>query len=250
MISIKKLAEATRVTTRTLRYYDSRGLLEPTGKTEGGHRLYSDQDLMKLQQIQFLKQMGFRLRDIQEVLEKKDIKPREYLNKQLQLLRRKQDELKGMETNILGLIHSYEIEGKLNWPVIIDLIQQSQINESKRNLKEELFDLREQQLLANLPNMNQDDENIKEWVELIGSLQQVVHKDPASPEVQKLVRTMTEKSDAMCEDDQELLEKIWEVRKSSEKSREMGWYPLDQKLINFLDQAFKVYDGSEKKGDS
>ncbi len=58
VISIQELTRETGVTVRTLRYYDQIDLLKPSGKTEGGHRLYSENDVIRLQQILFLKRNG------------------------------------------------------------------------------------------------------------------------------------------------------------------------------------------------
>lgn len=60
MIHINKVGELTGVTVRTLRYYDKIGLLKPASKTEGGHRLYTNEEIKKLQQVQFLKKLDFR----------------------------------------------------------------------------------------------------------------------------------------------------------------------------------------------
>jgi len=68
LISIKKVTKQTGITVRTLRYYDQIGLLPPAGKTEGGHRLYGEKEIKKLQDIQFLKTLGFNLQDIKEML--------------------------------------------------------------------------------------------------------------------------------------------------------------------------------------
>ena len=57
-ISISRILLKTGITVRTLRYYDSIGLLNPASKTDGGHRLYVQEDMKKLQQIQFLKAWG------------------------------------------------------------------------------------------------------------------------------------------------------------------------------------------------
>lgn len=54
MITIQDISKRTSVTSRTLRYYDSIDLLKPSGTTSGGHRLYVEEDIFKLQQIQFL----------------------------------------------------------------------------------------------------------------------------------------------------------------------------------------------------
>lgn len=69
MIHINKVGELTGVTVRTLRYYDKIGLLKPASKTEGGHRLYTNEEIKKLQQVQFLKKVGFPLQEIKNMLD-------------------------------------------------------------------------------------------------------------------------------------------------------------------------------------
>lgn len=54
------------VTVRTLQYYDKEGLLAPSAESEGGRRLYTDKDLIKLHQILSLKSLGFSLNDIKQ----------------------------------------------------------------------------------------------------------------------------------------------------------------------------------------
>ncbi|MBR8662868.1 MerR family transcriptional regulator [Bacillus paralicheniformis] len=68
MLTIGQLAKRTGVSIRTLRYYDKIGLLIPTDYKEGGHRLYSLDELSRLQQIQSLKFIGFSLKDIADLL--------------------------------------------------------------------------------------------------------------------------------------------------------------------------------------
>jgi DNA-binding transcriptional MerR regulator len=51
-------------TVRTLQYYDREGLLKPAAISEGGRRLYSDAELVKLHQILSMKDLGFSLADI------------------------------------------------------------------------------------------------------------------------------------------------------------------------------------------
>ncbi|MEK4025561.1 MULTISPECIES: MerR family transcriptional regulator [Sporosarcina] len=68
-LTIGQLAKRTGVTIRTLRYYDKIGLLLPSDYTEGGHRLYSLDDLLRLQKIQSFIFIGFSLKDIADLLE-------------------------------------------------------------------------------------------------------------------------------------------------------------------------------------
>lgn len=59
-----KFAKKANVTERTIRYYDKVGLLKPSYIGENGYRYYTQQDLVKLQQILSLKYIGFSLDEI------------------------------------------------------------------------------------------------------------------------------------------------------------------------------------------
>ena len=61
-------AKRMGVTVRTLQYYDREGLLRPSALSEGGRRLYTDKDIIKLHQILSLKNLGFSLDDIKNRL--------------------------------------------------------------------------------------------------------------------------------------------------------------------------------------
>ena len=51
-------AKKMGVTVRTLQHYDREGLLSPSAMSEGGRRLYTDKDIIKLHQIISLKHLG------------------------------------------------------------------------------------------------------------------------------------------------------------------------------------------------
>ncbi|MCL2169611.1 MAG: MerR family transcriptional regulator [Defluviitaleaceae bacterium] len=63
---IGEIAKKAGVTVRTLSYYDKEGLLLPSGQSEGGYRLYTDKDMVKLIQILMLKELGFTLNEIKK----------------------------------------------------------------------------------------------------------------------------------------------------------------------------------------
>lgn len=64
-----QFARKTSVTSRTLRYYDRVGLLSPSARSESGYRLYSDEDVPRLQRILALKYLGFSLDEIRVCLD-------------------------------------------------------------------------------------------------------------------------------------------------------------------------------------
>ena len=63
-MTVGEIAKKMGVTIRTLQYYDKEGLLTPSSESEGGRRLYTDKDLLMLNQIISLKSLGFSLEDI------------------------------------------------------------------------------------------------------------------------------------------------------------------------------------------
>lgn len=85
MKSISQVASLTGVSIRTLQYYDEIGLLKPTKRTPSGYRLYGQEQLQSLQQILFFKELGFPLKEIQEILEKPDFNRTAAFKKQKEL---------------------------------------------------------------------------------------------------------------------------------------------------------------------
>jgi len=74
-LQIGEVAERTSVTQRTLRFYEEKGLLKPPTRMEGGFRLYSEDDVRRVEQIKRLqKLLGFTLAEIKEMVEAEEIK--------------------------------------------------------------------------------------------------------------------------------------------------------------------------------
>ena len=67
-MTVGEIARKMDVTVRALQHYDREGLLSPSAMSEGGRRLYSDKDIVKLHQILSLKHLGFSLDDIKNRL--------------------------------------------------------------------------------------------------------------------------------------------------------------------------------------
>lgn len=65
---VGELAKLVGVSVRTLHHYDEVGLLKPSRRSEKGYRLYDAGDLMKLQLIKSLQQLGFSLEQIRHYL--------------------------------------------------------------------------------------------------------------------------------------------------------------------------------------
>ncbi|NUU24155.1 MAG: MerR family transcriptional regulator [Streptomycetaceae bacterium] len=67
--SIAEVARMSGVTSRTLRHYDEIGLLPPAWTGRNGHRYYREAELLRLQRILLMRELGLGLREIQAVLD-------------------------------------------------------------------------------------------------------------------------------------------------------------------------------------
>ena len=67
-----ELAKQCGITVRTVQFYDQRGILVPSTLTEGGRRLYSEEDLRKMKIICFLRDAGLSLDTIGRLLKEDD----------------------------------------------------------------------------------------------------------------------------------------------------------------------------------
>ncbi len=74
-LQIGEAAERAQRTQRTLRYYEEKGLLSPPERMEGGFRLYSPEDMARIERIKQLQELlGFSLAEIKEMLETEDVR--------------------------------------------------------------------------------------------------------------------------------------------------------------------------------
>lgn len=68
MYRIGELARLANVTPDTIRYYEKQEMIDHEVRTEGGFRLYTDNDLQRLRFIRYARQLGFTLDSIRELL--------------------------------------------------------------------------------------------------------------------------------------------------------------------------------------
>ena len=248
MIAIKDISKLTGISVRTLRYYEEIALLIPSSKTEGGHRLYGEEELKKLQQILFLKNLGFKLKEIQTLLNK-TWEWSTSIDDQLAFVKGKQEKLKQMENALIGLKNALAIEGGLTEALIQQMIQLSnREHDQKQAFRKQIFADNEMDLIKKLPNVNRNDPHSLEWMGLLGQLKQEVSHGAESAAVQRIIKRMVEKSEEAYTDNDSFLNKMWEIRKSPSLSEQAGMYPLDKDFISFIEQAYTIYEAGIEAG--
>src|SRR3954466_9960310 len=70
--TVKQVAAISRVSVRTLHFYDETGLLKPAYHGPRGYRFYEEPQLLLLQQILFYRELGFELKEVRRILGRAD----------------------------------------------------------------------------------------------------------------------------------------------------------------------------------
>ncbi len=73
-LQIGEVAQRTGVTQRTLRFYEEKGLLRPPSRMDGGFRLYSEDDVKRVEHIRRLQDLlGISLADIKDMVDADEV---------------------------------------------------------------------------------------------------------------------------------------------------------------------------------
>ncbi len=110
MTTIGRLARRFGLSRSTLLYYDSIGLLQPSGRTAKDYRLYTEEDAQRLEQICRYRQTGISLREIKRLLEAPESRLAEILERRLDDLNGEIQGLQEQQRMIVGLL---ENQGRL-----------------------------------------------------------------------------------------------------------------------------------------
>ncbi|CEG24274.1 HTH-type transcriptional activator TipA [Planococcus massiliensis] len=106
--TVQKLGRLAGVSTRTLRYYDEIGLLEPARKNSSGYRIYGQAEVDKLQQILFYRELGVDLEKIKHIVNDPSFDGPLALKEHRQQLLEKRRQLDLLITNVEKTISAAE----------------------------------------------------------------------------------------------------------------------------------------------
>lgn len=119
---VTELSKLTQVSVQTLHHYDRIDLLPPSVRLANGYRLYSEKDLLKLQQIIALKFFGFELSQIKTLLNT-DVDMIDHFSIQSQLLEKKAKTLFDASQTLKNITSNCSRDKSIPWETIIELIE-------------------------------------------------------------------------------------------------------------------------------
>ncbi|MER7683364.1 MerR family transcriptional regulator, partial [Streptomyces sp. NPDC096934] len=86
---IGEVSRRCGVSTRMLRHYDTLGLVKPTGRTSGGYREYSADDIRRLFHVESLRTLGLSLNEAKRALDEPDFAPADLVGELMQHTRQR-----------------------------------------------------------------------------------------------------------------------------------------------------------------
>lgn len=112
LITIGELSKITGISTRTIRHYESVGLLDSTCSTSANYRLYGAEEIKRLEKILIFKNLGFSLEDIKLVLStSQNEEVIKVFNKNLIELEKKEKEILHYKNMLTAVTKIYEMKG-------------------------------------------------------------------------------------------------------------------------------------------
>lgn len=121
---VGEVAALTRVSVRTLHHYDRIGLLRPSATSEGGYRLYAEEDVLRLQQVLTLRFLGFPLKRIGELLARPDFDLVAAMRAHRRVLRDRIGELERIDGTLGELVRRREASGDWDWALVAQVAEE------------------------------------------------------------------------------------------------------------------------------
>lgn len=116
---IGEVARRSGVSTRMLRHYDSLGLVRPTGRTVGGYREYSAEDIRRIFHVESLRSLGLSLREVGRALEDPAFTPSALVG---DLIQRTEDRL-NREQELLERLRTVDASTPDGWQGVLRIVE-------------------------------------------------------------------------------------------------------------------------------
>jgi DNA-binding transcriptional MerR regulator len=183
------LVKRTGLSIRTLHYYEEVGLLAPSCRTQAGHRLYGESDIIRLQHIMSLRQLGFSLDEIRDCLGSEDFSFERVIELHISRLKEQIETGRRLCNHLEAIAASLRLSGDVSVEELIQTIEEISMIE-KYYTPEQLAGLKERREQIGEERIRQVE---AEWQELMDEVRAEMNQgtDPASERVQRLAARWT-----------------------------------------------------------
>lgn len=241
-----EFAQMAGVTIRALRHYDDIGLLHPSVRSESGYRLYSEEDLGRLQHIQTLKFIGLSLDEIQEIIKNNFTSLKRSLQAQRRTLDEKIRHLRKVVQAIEAAEESIQGESKPDWDKIINVVRAIKMEKNMKEWTNQFYTEEQQKFLEERAKNYSREQAVadgKKWAVLIEEVKKSLDKDPASPEVQDLAARWWDLVSQFTQGDPGLLDGLKKMYSRMDEMPE-EYKPYGADVQEFMTKALKMSQGT------
>ena len=190
--TVQKLGDLAGISTRTLRYYDEIGLLKPARKSASGYRIYGQQEVDKLQQILFYRELGLDLEQIKNIINNPNFDGPAALKEHREKLLAKRMQLDLLITNVEKTISAKEGKSIMADKEKFQGFKQKLIDDNERQYGDEIRGKYGEEVIdqSNAKMLKMNEEQYREFTHLeqqvLESLMDAVKTgDPSSDAAQK-----------------------------------------------------------------
>lgn len=184
---VKDLSKLTGISVQTLHHYDRVDLLKPSIRLSNGYRIYSEKDLLRLQQIIALKFFGFELSQIKNLLTD-NTSAAEHFAVQAKLLEQKANNLLNASNALKQIIVDATDDKSIPWETMIKLIEVYRMTQQlEHDWVKEIFTPEELKQYAEfeiaLKAHSTPDQKLafeQKWAHLVAEIQNNLNEDPKS----------------------------------------------------------------------
>lgn len=214
-----------------LHHYDKIGLFSPSQYSDTGHRLYTESDIVRLQQIMSLKQLGFALEEIKVILENRNFNPIEIIKVQLEDVKKRirlQELLCNRLEQILDLLISQQ---EVTPDQFINLIEVINMN------KDKYFTPEQQEKMFQQFGLEKRKQYVSEWSEITAKIREEYDKGtpPENLDVTELVKRWNEFVSVLSFDDPEIAKAAERYyRENPEVAERFG---INKELSEYIQKA-------------
>lgn len=93
LITLRQMCELLNISRRIIQCYEKAGLLKPTTRNKYGHLLYGENEVQRAKQIRFFQGLGFKLREIREIIDEPKEVLKHALKKRVEVLEKEHVEM-------------------------------------------------------------------------------------------------------------------------------------------------------------
>jgi len=245
-MTVNEVAKLTGITIRTLHYYDQIGLLSPSIKTDTKYRIYTNDDLERLQEVLFFKEIGFSLKEIKLLTTSSLYNREEALQRHIKILelkRKRIDKLIALVKDTLAGKHKYSF----------DAFSNREILDAQAAIRKEVCarweNTKEYQEFVEYFSEHTERERNDKWNDLIMHSQNIFEQlaefmplPPSTPKVQAIVQEWQEYiTDHFYPCSNEMLSYLGELYISDERFTTYINRFSNQNLAQFLNRAIQYY---------